>query len=371
MNYSELKNSIVLIVDDLPQNLEVLGGTLRQKGLQIAIATSGAQALSVAGKKRPDLVLLDISMPEMDGYQVCEKLKSNPDTNDIPVIFLTAKTETEDIIKGFDVGAVDYITKPFKTSELLARVFTQLEIKKSRDLIARQKAELEEANNNKVKFFQIISRDLRGPFTGFLGISKILMEEGSKLEEAELKELSSELHKSMENQYHLLENLLEWSKIQTGRYEVNIDNINLFEVTLNIVSNLSGFAASKNIKIEFDVPNHSIVKADADMLKSIVNNFVSNAIKFTNPGGLIFISVEEDDKTFTLSVKDNGIGIPDNKKEGIFKIETSYTRLGTQEERGTGLGLVLAKDMAKILNAKIFFESDVNSGSNFHISLNK
>lgn len=371
MNYSDLKNSIVLIVDDLPQNLEVLGGTLRQKGLQIAIAMSGAQALSVAEKKKPDLVLLDISMPEMDGYQVCEKLKSNPVTKDIPVIFLTAKTETEEIIKGFEVGAVDYITKPFKTSELLARVFTQLEIKKSRDLIDMQKAELEEANNNKVKFFQIISRDLRGPFTGFLGISKILMEEGSKLNEAELKELSSELHKSMENQYHLLENLLEWSKIQTGKYEVNIDNIDLFEVALNIVSGLNSLASSKDIKIELNVPKHSIVKADIEMLKSIVNNLVSNAIKFTPKGGLINLTAEEDDKTITLSVRDNGIGIPESKQDGIFKIESSYTRLGTAEERGTGLGLVLANDMIKILNGKLFFESDTKTGSNFHISLSK
>lgn len=371
MNYDDFKNSVVLIVDDLPQNLEVLGSTLKQKGLHIAIATNGVQALKVAEKKLPDLVLLDISMPGMDGYEVCEKLKSCPDTKDIPVIFLTAKTETEDVIKGFEAGAVDYITKPFKTSELLARVFSQLEIKKSRDLINSQKTDLEQANINKLKFFQIISRDLRGPFTGFLGISKILMEEGTKLNEKDLKELSTELHIALETQYNLLENLLEWSKIQIGKYEVNIDNIDLCDLTLNVVSAMNNLATSKDIKIEINVPRHSIIKADSEMLKRIVSNLLSNAIKFTQRGGMINISAEEDDKAITLSVKDNGIGIPENRKDNIFKIETSYKREGTEGERGTGLGLVISNELAKILNADLYFESDVNSGSSFHIKLLK
>ncbi len=371
MNYDDFKNSVVLIVDDLPQNLEVLGNTLKQKGLHIAIATSGAQAFKVAERKMPDLVLLDIAMPGMDGYEVCEKLKSCPATKDIPVIFLTAKTETEDIIKGFEVGAVDYITKPFKTSELMARVYTQLEIKKSRDLIKKQKAELEDANNNKLKFFQIISRDLSGPFTGFLGISKILMEQGYKLNESELKELSSELYISLETQYKFLENLLEWSKIQIGKYEPKIDSIDLHDVILNIVSAMNNLATSKDIKIEINVPQHSIVKADAEMIKKIVSVLLSNAIKFTHRGGMINIYSQEDDKAITLSVKDNGIGIPENRHDFIFKIENSYKREGTEGERGTGLGLVLANDMAKILNAELSFESNVNSGSIFNIKFLK
>jgi len=168
MNGDTTKGS-VLIVDDIPENLQVLGNVLLQKGLDVGFATNGEEALEAVKYNKPDLILLDIMMPGMSGITVCQKLKSNPETQDIPVIFLTAKTQPEDIIKGFEVGAVDYVTKPFNSGELLARVMTQLELKKSRDLIAKQNEELMELNATKDKFFSIIAHDLRGPFSGLLG----------------------------------------------------------------------------------------------------------------------------------------------------------------------------------------------------------
>jgi len=138
----------VLIVDDTPENIQVISGILYQKGVNITIAQSGREALKTASRQRPDLVLLDIIMPEMNGFEVCKRLKKNPATKDIPIIFLTAKTQPEDIVKGFELGAVDYVTRPFNPAELLSRVFTHLELKKSRDLLSAQSQQRKELLEN-------------------------------------------------------------------------------------------------------------------------------------------------------------------------------------------------------------------------------
>ena len=135
----------VLIVDDTPKNLQVLGSVISREGYRVAAATHGVQALEMVGVIRPDLILLDIMMPEMDGFEVCRRLQASAETRDIPVIFLTARSESEDIVKGFEVGAVDYLTKPFNTAELVARVRSHLELKRTQDLRRQLIAELREA----------------------------------------------------------------------------------------------------------------------------------------------------------------------------------------------------------------------------------
>jgi len=168
---------LILIVDDLAENLSILGNILRIEGYQLAIANNGKQAINIAASRKPELILLDVAMPEMDGLTACRELKSREETKDIPVIFLTARTDTEDVIKGFEAGAVDYILKPFKATELLARVSTQIEVKQSRDLIVRQKTELAELLATKDKLFSIVSHDLRSPFAGLLTLATMLVED--------------------------------------------------------------------------------------------------------------------------------------------------------------------------------------------------
>ena len=162
-----LKKPLILIVDDMPKNIQVLSNILYYKGYNIRIATTGSQALESIKTKAPDLILLDIQMPEMNGFEVCKILKANPDTKEIPIIFLTAVIEPEKIVQGFELGAVDYITKPFNTAELIVRVATQIEIKQSRE-------KLVELNATKDKFFSIIAHDLRNPFAGIIGLSEII-----------------------------------------------------------------------------------------------------------------------------------------------------------------------------------------------------
>jgi len=207
----------ILIVDDQAQNLQVLAATLSKLEVKTVAATSGKQVLAVAFNNPPDLILLDIMMPEVDGYQVCKELKENELTKDIPIIFITAKTQTEDIVQAFEYGAVDYITKPFNHTELLKRVTLQLQLKKYRDDIKQKNAELEQLNATKDKLFSIIAHDLRGPMGNLRNVLDLLVDSNSDISADERERFLVLLRDTTTQTYYLLENLLSWSLSQRGK----------------------------------------------------------------------------------------------------------------------------------------------------------
>ncbi len=364
-------NQLVLLVDDLPQNIEVLGSILSNRGVKIAVAMNGNQAINTAIKKKPDLILLDVAMPDMDGFEVCKRLKENPETEKIPIIFLTAKTETDDIVKGFDLGAVDYITKPFKTAELLARVKTHLELKRSRDIISEQISQLEKLNEDKDKFISLISHDLRGPFTGFLGLTKFLHENLNTFTPEEIKEVAKELHNSLLRQYQLLENLLDWSKIQIGKVKINKQKIDLSEIVNNKIELFQTSAKSKNIELVSSIKPETYIFADSVMISSVIHNLISNAIKYTKERGKITLNSSEKDNYVEVSVSDTGIGISKENLEKLFQPGEIFSTPGTKMEKGTGLGLLIAKEMVEMNDGKIRVESQENVGTTFYILLPK
>lgn len=369
MNGETTKGS-VLIVDDVPENLQVLGNVLLQKGLDVGFATNGEEALEAVQYSKPDLILLDIMMPGISGITVCQRLKSNPETQDIPVIFITAKTQPEDIIKGFEVGAVDYVTKPFNSGELLARVMTQLELKKSRDLIAKQIEELTELNATKDKFFSIIAHDLRGPFSGLLGLTDLLSQEGESMNQEEIIDLIKKMHQTLKNQYSLLENLLQWASIQTQRLQPQPIKVNLLRTAKEVISLLQANADKKDIEIINNIlPEHNVF-VDKQMITSVIHNLLTNAIKFSFEGGKIIFESEYADKGILLKVTDNGVGISDEVKSKLFKIDKHHSTLGTKNEKGSGLGLILCKEMVEKNGGKIWAERTTNaSGTTFFVLL--
>ena len=210
MNNDDTKESKILIVDDVPKNIQLAGSILQRQDYNIFFANNGETALNLAQTNAFDLILLDIMMPGMDGFEVCEQLKKDPNTREIPVIFLTAKTDTESTIKGFDIGAVDYVTKPFNEKELLARVRTHLELRAARE-------SLREANVTKDKFFSIIAHDMKNPFNALLGLSKLLLNNFDVFDEDKKKYFIQNIYQSSDQGYKLLENLLDWSRMQTGK----------------------------------------------------------------------------------------------------------------------------------------------------------
>ncbi|MEQ8167904.1 MAG: response regulator, partial [Candidatus Eremiobacterota bacterium] len=213
---------LILIVDDTRVNLQLLGKILMKVNYELAIANSGYEALDMLREIKPDLILLDIMMPGIDGYDVCKTLKSSPETKDIPVIFLTARSEKEDIVTGFEMGAVDYVTKPFNSSELLARVKTHLELKHARDLLAKQNEKLKQLNDLKNEFLGMAAHDLRNPIGSITTtLSYILEYIGSNLTEKQVKFLRN-IEKAGKYMNVLLYDLLDLTAIESGKLTLKL-----------------------------------------------------------------------------------------------------------------------------------------------------
>ena len=368
--YFKPENSIILVVDDSMQNLKLLGNMLKDWNYQIALAKNGREALDIAPKIIPSLILLDIMMPEMDGYKVCDELKKDSKTKDIPVIFLTAKTSNEDLVKGFKAGGVDYITKPFNQNELMMRIQTHLELKAAHDKIQTQAEELKEANATKDKMFSVISHDLRAPLGGIKSMMDIIYEDRANNKEISDKSLQS-LKTAADQTYNLLENLLYWSRTQRNKLNFQPESINLYDLVEENLELMNTLAKNKNITVENELSPELAAFADNNMIKTIIRNLINNAIKFTNKEGKIRIYSEtnENENRVSLSIEDNGMGIG---KESLKKIQDNkqfYTTYGTGKEKGSGLGLNLCFDFAKRNNGDLTINSTKGEGSTFTLSL--
>lgn len=352
----------VLIVDDVTKNIQVVANFLQQAGYEINFAVSGDSALKHIKQDKFDLILLDIMMPEMDGFEVCQKLKDSDETKDIPVIFLTAKTDIESIKKAFNAGGVDYITKPFNKAELLARVKTHLELQ-------QQRKDLRELNATKEKFFSIIAHDLKSPLNQLLGLSDILIKELEKGNIDEIRSLASIINDSAKSGRTLLENLLDWSRSQTGVINYQPEKLDLKSLTDEILYHLEKNAEAKKVILKNNINDEIYAYADPNMIKTILRNLISNGIKFTPKGGVIKINAVKSENEIVCSVSDNGIGIQNDDIEKLFRIDINPNTIGNSMEKGTGLGLILCEEFVAINRGKIWVESKWKAGSTFYFSL--
>ncbi len=379
----------ILAVDDNPKNLQLISSLLSAKNYKVVVANSGENAMKYLGIKVPDLLLLDIMMPGISGYDVLEKIKQNPDIQDLPVIFLTAKSELSDIVKGFSMGAVDYITKPFKSEELIARVETHIELKRmrsqlaeknaalnqlnkelsaSREIIRRDAEKLAYTNAQKDKFFSIISHDLRNPFSGCLMATEMLAKRFNELTQDEITAFIDALHDSATNLNKLLENLLSWAQIQMGRMSFNPEMLDLPALIEDATKLQTAVSSAKNLVITTEVQPVALV-ADKNMTSMIIRNLFANAVKFTPRGGKISIRVwEEADKAY-IRVADTGIGMSKLLTERLFRLNEKVSRPDTDGEVSSGLGLILSHDMAVKMGGSISVESQEKIGSTFTLIL--
>lgn len=371
------KTNKILVVDDQPNNLKVIANVLNDE-YKLFVANSGKNALLVLESEQPNLILLDVMMPEMNGFEVCERIKQNENIKDIPIIFLTAKSDIEDIQRGFEVGAVDYITKPFNLIELKARVKnhidlynSQHELKLLNERLSASENVLKLANDTKNKFFSIIAHDLKSPFSGFMGLSDMLANNMDKMKPEMIKTISKTMNEESQRIYNLLENLLEWSNTQIGLSDVNLVQIDLLELSTGAIETFLQNANLKNIKLNNNIPKNTLVFADNYMLNTVFRNLISNAIKFTRQNGQINISTIENtgNRTYTVVIEDNGIGMKETVLKHIFDIGSKHTSLGTANEKGSGLGLVLCKEFIEKMSGRIFVDSEYGQGTTFYFTL--
>ena len=363
---SNSENPYILVVDDIGANLKLLGDILNGGGYHIRPVTDGEMALKVAEKETPGLILLDIMMPGMSGYKVCRQLKENPGLKEVPVIFISALSDSYDIVKALNLGGVDYITKPFQAEEVIARVNTHYKLYQQSLELKKQRKELQELNATKDKFFSIIAHDLRGPFNGFLGLTQLMAEELENLTSEEIKDFTLSMRNSAADMFRLLENLLEWARMQQGLITFNKQVDQLAPIVDESIAIILEPAKIKGIEINLDIPADITVFADRNILQTVIRNSVSNALKFTHKGGKIKVSAKATNhNNVEISIEDTGIGMSSKMIDDLFRLDVQTNRKGTEGEPSSGLGLILCKDFIEKHGGKIWVESEEGKGSIF------
>jgi two-component system sensor histidine kinase/response regulator len=365
INRSDYK---ILIVDDVVSNVLLLKILLTNEKFQVCTANCGNMCIEQARAEKPDLILLDVMMPDISGFDTAVILKKDPELKDIPIIFLTALNSPADLVKGFQVGASDFLSKPFNKEELLVRVMHQIALVAAKRLIEKQNRELLATINNRDKMYSVIAHDLRSPMASIRMVLNLAVAAISPdVVGQEIFDLIDKANKESEDVHDLLDNLLKWTKIQTGRLSVVTQDLDLNDIIPGVVDIFEMIAATKKITLSYS-GSSVIVRADNDMLKTIVRNFMSNAIKFSPEGSTIEITVTTPDADFAkISVRDHGVGISAERLGGIFhKGETTY---GTGGEEGSGLGLQLCQDFARKNGGEAMVESVEGEGSTFSVTV--
>ena len=364
INRSEYK---ILIVDDVVSNVLLLKILLTNEKFQVCTANNGTTCIEQAKKEHPDLILLDVMMPDISGFDTAVILKKDDETKEIPIIFLTALNTPADLVHGFKVGANDFLTKPFNKEELVMRVMQQISLVAAKRIIEQQNAELRATLSNRDKMYSVIAHDLRSPMASIRMVLNLVVASTSpELVGPELYELLDKANKESEDVHDLLDNLLKWTKSQTGRLNVVIQELDLNDIIPGVVDIFEMIAQTKRIKLDLQMGDTPlVVTADNDMLKTVVRNFLSNAIKFSPEDSSIEIIMTKEGDFAKVSVRDHGVGIAAERLGSIFhKGETTY---GTGGEEGSGLGLQLCQDFARKIGGDCTVESVEGEGSTFSV----
>ncbi len=362
MSKTDSNNYSILIVDDVPKNIQLVAKFLTREGYLLYFAQSGETALKQISSQNFDLILLDVMMPGMDGFEVCRRIKELENAKDIPVIFLTAKTDDEAIGKGFQLGGVDYLTKPFNPTELIARVKTHLSLR-------QREKELKELNSTKDTLLSVISHDLRTPFFNIMGLGELLLSNYKEYDEEMIKELITNMVDASRVTHNLLDNLLNWTRIQTGRINYEPGYLDLEKVIQETLQLIETQANSKNVRCKYEIAKKCGVYADLNMVQTIFRNLLTNAIKYSMRGGEVIVKVSKTAGFAVIEVIDSGVGMPAEKVKSLFSANKFKSTPGTEQEPGSGFGLVLTFEFIYKNHGEISVESIEGKGSTFRFTL--
>ena len=353
--------SRILVVDDQPANIQVVGSVLGKLGHEIVPASDGPTALKRIAVRPPDLILLDLLMPGMDGFEVCKRLRENPDWNDIPVIFLSAADDKDLIVRALDAGGVDYITKPFNQAELVSRVRTQLALKNARDRL-KQLAE------DKDELMGILTHDLKSHLAGIEMSAVVLRNRVVKLSDARSTQLAENILNSGSRLLAFVKEFLANAAADHG-IEIKPTAINLAETATATIQQYQEAARRKQLDIQIDLPKEAIVLADPSALNQVLDNLLSNAVKFSSPGKRIFFKVQSSNSHVDIQIQDQGPGFTAEDKPRLFRRYARLSARPTDGEPSTGLGLSIVNKLVRAMNGELSYHSVPGEGTTFTVQL--
>jgi len=363
------RKPVILLVDDQPRNLQLLGNALFNNGYDVALASSGREALDLIAESAPDLVLLDVMMPDMDGFEACEKLKSSGMAPDLEVIFVTAKTQREDLLRGFDVGGVDYITKPIQIPEVLARVKSQISLKFAKDELRQANRKLSRVIEDQQRFLSILSHDVRAPLYGINHLLYDGCNHSDELSKHDLLDILRTCEDSSRRLASFFEDTLVWASSETGGYEEAAEPISLLDSFELAKSLLSSLFNQKEVNLVAEIEEGLAVVGKPNALGTVIRNLISNAVKYSKTGGKVIFRCERDGDRVRISVIDYGVGISPDRIQELFDPDKRQSTLGTDREKGAGLGLFLCQSLVENLGGRLQVQSEENEGSVFSFSL--
>jgi signal transduction histidine kinase len=358
----------ILVVDDTPANLRLLSEMLEDSGYEVRPAPDGPLALRAAAAEPPDLVLLDVSMPEMDGYEVCARLRENDELKDIPVIFISALTETLDKVKAFGVGGVDYVTKPFQFEEVQARVKAHLSLRRLRVDLERRYEELQRLREAQDNLTRMIVHDMGSPLLGAMACLELLESSAMARLQEEEQEYVSEALRSTNTLVEMVQALRDVIQLEAGEMPLNVRNVELGAIVEGALESLGALAAGRRIEVEKSgdpVP----VQCDPGVIHRVIANLVCNALNFTPKQGVVHITLSNEGSAPLVCVKDAGPGIPTEYRHQIFE---KFGQVEAHQERkkySMGLGLTFCKLAIEAHGGTIGVESELGEGSEFWFEL--
>jgi signal transduction histidine kinase len=366
----DLRGRRILVVDDDRLNVRILSNILKSEGYTLADADSGERALEVYESFHPDLVLLDVMMPGMNGFETCRALRQRYGVETAPVIFITAKSESDDVVEGLNAGGVDYLPKPFRAKEALARIRTHLHI---RLLSEQQKSlvdQLSKANAAKNRFLGMAAHDLRNPLASIRGLAEFLRDGVVGPLSPEQIDLINTIHEASQGMLDLVNELLDVATIESGELKINLEPHNLTELIEKNIYLANIEAAKKRTKIVFAAPGHTaVLPIDPGKIKQVVANLLSNALKYSPAGSTITVELHHGKGTWAFSVKDQGPGIPENERDKLFKDFGRLSVKTTGGEKSTGLGLAICRKIVDAHRGTITAENLPKRGCEFRVTL--
>ncbi|MBU2513680.1 hybrid sensor histidine kinase/response regulator [bacterium] len=359
----------VLIVDDNPKNLQVLGSLLTQNGYSAVAAQGGEQALEYIKKKEPEIILLDIMMPGMDGIEVCKRLKDDEDTREIPILFITALTEVNDKIKAFAAGGADYLTKPFVKEEVLARIEVHLKNARYLKQLTETNQHLKDLNKLKDDFLGMATHDIRSPLSGVNGvIDLILTGELGEINDQQ-REFLELILKSGKQIMNLVNDLLDISVIESGNLKLTFENCRIRSIIEDRIRLHQFTVKKKEIMIISDLKDNPELTLDPERFGQVLDNLLSNAAKFSPEKSKIFVSLEADKTDVIIKIRDEGPGISKEDQEKLFGMYRKLSARPTSGEKSSGLGLAIARKIIDGHQGDIYVESSLGKGATFVIVL--